>query len=130
VEPDLLAVCDVLLVEDDIDLGDAIASSLKRKGLDVRTVPSASSALGVLQRVRPRVAVLDHNLPGESGLALAERIHKILPDLPIGTPWKKSGSGYSSTSLCQLRRCIRRSFDSSSRLDNISPCGRTDYARG
>jgi DNA-binding NtrC family response regulator len=82
-EPDPLAVCDVLLVEDDIDLGDAIASSLKRRGLDVRTVPSASSALGVLQRVRPRVAVLDHNLPGESGLALAERIHRILPDLPI-----------------------------------------------
>jgi DNA-binding NtrC family response regulator len=76
-------VCDVLIVDDDKTLCDTMASFLQRRGLAVYTAPSPSTALAVLQRVQPRVAVLDYQLPGQSGAVLAERMREHLPALPI-----------------------------------------------
>jgi two-component system, OmpR family, response regulator ResD len=55
--------CDVLVVEDDVDLGALMGSYLTRGGLDVRTAHSGSSALRLLENVQPKVAVLDFRLP-------------------------------------------------------------------
>ena len=75
--------CDVLIVDDDMSLCDIMAASLARRGLAVRSALSASSALAILERVRPKVAVLDYRLPGASGVDLAARIHGLFPDVPI-----------------------------------------------
>jgi DNA-binding NtrC family response regulator len=75
--------CDVLLVEDDLDLGALMGSYLTRGGLDVRTAHSGSSALRLLGNTRPRVAVLDFRLPDMNGVELSQKIIGIVPDLQI-----------------------------------------------
>jgi CheY-like chemotaxis protein len=44
---------------------------------------AATSALALLEKVRPKVAVLDFHLSGVTGVELAARIHERLPDVPI-----------------------------------------------
>jgi DNA-binding response OmpR family regulator len=75
--------CDLLLVEDDVQLGAVMESYLARGGLDVRTMHSGSSALRLLENTQPRVAVLDFRLPDMDGVQLSQKIRQHLPDLPI-----------------------------------------------
>jgi DNA-binding response OmpR family regulator len=73
--------CDVLLVEDDVHLGELMGSYLARGGLDVRTAHSGSSALHLLENPPPRVAVLDFRLPDLDGVQLSRKIRERRPDL-------------------------------------------------
>src|ERR1700722_8192820 len=75
--------CDVLLVEDDVDLGALMGSYLARGGLDVRTAHSGSSALRLLESAHPKVAVLDFRLPDINGVELSQKIRRLVPDLRI-----------------------------------------------
>ncbi|HTR83554.1 MAG TPA: response regulator [Reyranella sp.] len=75
--------CDVLVVDDDVMLGETIARSLSRNGIRTRAVHSGSSALKVLEKERPRVAVLDYELPDTTGPELAQKLHEALPDISI-----------------------------------------------
>jgi DNA-binding response OmpR family regulator len=75
--------CDVLLVEDDVELNNLMGSYLKRGGLDVRTAHSGSSALRLLESVHPKVAVLDFRLPDINGVELSQKIRQLVPDLRI-----------------------------------------------
>ena len=75
--------CDVLLVEDEVDLGALMGSYLARGGLDVRTAHSGSSALLLLENVHPKVAVLDFRLPDTNGVELSQKIIQIVPGLQI-----------------------------------------------
>jgi DNA-binding response OmpR family regulator len=79
----MILVCDVLLVEDDLDLTELMASYLRRGGLNVSTAHSSSSALHLLTKITPRVAVLDYRLPGSTGAELAHQLRQALPELPI-----------------------------------------------
>jgi two-component system OmpR family response regulator len=83
VPTDRRGVCDVLIVEDDVRLADAMVSFLIPGGLEVRSAHSGSSALRMLERQAPRVAVLDYHLPDLTGLELAGRLRQQLPNLPI-----------------------------------------------
>jgi len=75
--------CDVLLVEDDLALTELIASYLRRGGMDIRTAHSGSSALRLLTKFIPRMAVLDFQLPDLDGTQLAQQLRQALPNLPI-----------------------------------------------
>ena len=75
--------CDLLLVEDDLDLAEVMASYLRRGGLDVRTAHSGSSALRLMATAIPRVAVLDYQLPDRNGAELARLLRQAMPNLPI-----------------------------------------------
>ncbi|HTR84178.1 MAG TPA: response regulator [Reyranella sp.] len=46
-------------------------------------MPGGSAALRLLERVRPRVVVLDYQLPGKTGLELASALHDRCARLPI-----------------------------------------------
>ena len=81
--PSQIRRCDVLLVEDEIALGEVMGSYLARGGLEVRTAHSGSSALLLLESSVPAVAVLDFRLPDTDGLELAQKIRERLPALPI-----------------------------------------------
>ena len=75
----------VLVVDDNpIDLRLATVV-LKLEGYDVRAAADAEAALAVLELCRPRVILLDLQLPGLGGLALTQRL-KADPttrDIPI-----------------------------------------------
>lgn len=71
--------CDVLIVDDDVILGDTIARYLRRAGLVVRPAHSGSSALRVIGETEPRVALIDYELPDTTGVELASRLRERLP---------------------------------------------------
>ena len=58
----------VLLVEDEINIIEAIRFLLTREGWQVDTHSDGATALDTIRAVRPDLVVLDHMLPGKSGL--------------------------------------------------------------
>ena len=75
--------CDVLVVDDDFALSEAIAQLLIRSGLHVRKAHNASAALSFAAFAPPRVAILDYQLPDSTGLALASALHAENPRMHI-----------------------------------------------
>jgi len=73
----------VLLVEDDTALRDAVRSSLRAEGYEVRAEEDGTGIRGVATSFRPDLAVLDVRLPqGPSGLGIARMLRET-DELPI-----------------------------------------------
>jgi signal transduction histidine kinase/ActR/RegA family two-component response regulator len=64
----------ILVVDDNEDAAQALASLLEIEGFEVRIAASAEQALAALQTFSPEVAVLDLGLPGMDGYELAGRL--------------------------------------------------------
>ncbi len=65
----------VLIVDDNESFLDAARALLQREGMDVVGVASTTAqALGLAAELRPDVVLVDINLGGESGFALARRL--------------------------------------------------------
>jgi DNA-binding response OmpR family regulator len=64
----------ILAVDDDPRVRRFVSQTLKGAGHDVVTVGDAESALAQLLMSRPDLFLLDINLPGMHGLALAEKL--------------------------------------------------------
>lgn len=60
----------VLLIEDEPNIAEAIAFLLSRDGLRVSQASEGLSALVMLQADPPDLVILDHMLPGMSGLEI------------------------------------------------------------
>lgn len=66
----------VLVVDDNVDAAESLATLLLLHGHDVVTVHGASAALGAARQLRPDVAMLDIGLPGMDGYELARRLRE------------------------------------------------------
>jgi CheY-like chemotaxis protein/two-component sensor histidine kinase len=64
----------VLVVDDNTDAAEMLATLLRLDGHDVRTAASGPAALEIIKNFRPHVAFLDIGLPGMSGYELARRM--------------------------------------------------------
>jgi len=73
----------LLLVEDDIDLAEGLAASLRRSGYDVDWVVSGTEAERVLQSTEFDLILLDLNLPGKSGLELLRGLRGRKKPVPV-----------------------------------------------
>jgi DNA-binding response OmpR family regulator len=75
----------VLLIEDEPNIAEAIRFLLSRDGLRVSHVAEGAAALAFVQEDRPDLVVLDHMLPGMSGLEVltALRADPVNRDLPV-----------------------------------------------
>ena len=75
----------VVLVEDELNIAEAIRFLLGREGWRVETLANGSSAADVIRKARPDLVMLDVMLPGKSGFEiLAElREDETLAQLPI-----------------------------------------------
>lgn len=73
----------ILLVDDDRDLLKLISLRLSSAGYAVQTAESATQALSKLALARPRLVITDLRMEGMDGLALFERIHAVMPTLPV-----------------------------------------------
>ena len=58
----------VLLVEDEVNIIEAVRFLLSREGWQVDTHSDGATAVDTIRTVRPDLVVLDHMLPGKSGL--------------------------------------------------------------
>jgi two-component system, OmpR family, response regulator len=75
----------VLLIEDEPNIAEAIRFLLTRDGLRVSHAVEGASALTLLRQDRPDLVILDHMLPGMSGLEVltALRTDPESCDLPV-----------------------------------------------
>jgi DNA-binding response OmpR family regulator len=74
---------DILLVEDEGAIAEALRRMLLRAGYIVRTAKDGVEALAELGQRLPSVLILDLILPGVSGYAILEHIHEHQMLLPI-----------------------------------------------
>jgi DNA-binding response OmpR family regulator len=75
----------VLLIEDEVNIAEAIRFLLSRDGLRVSHVTDGATALVLMRQDRPDLVILDHMLPGMSGLEVlsALRGDPANHDLPV-----------------------------------------------
>lgn len=66
----------ILIVDDHQDTCEALARMCEKKGLPARYVLSGEDALKAVHDRMPKVLVLDHMMPGQSGLQVMERLHR------------------------------------------------------
>ena len=64
----------ILLVDDDPELRQLLATYLGRHGLDVLLLPDTRQLDAYLERYQPHLVVLDLMMPGEDGLAACRRL--------------------------------------------------------
>lgn len=75
----------VLLVEDELNIVEAIRFLLGREGWSVDTHSDGTDAAEVIRERRPDLVVLDVMLPGKSGFDILEELrgHEQTADLPV-----------------------------------------------
>lgn len=73
----------ILLVDDDAELRQLLATYLGRHGFDTLLLPDTRQLDAYLARFAPRLVVLDLMLPGEDGLAACRRLRARGERLPI-----------------------------------------------
>lgn len=75
----------VLLVEDEENIAEAISFILSRDGWQVEHLPDGITAVATAARIAPALIILDHMLPGPSGLEIlaALRGNPATADLPV-----------------------------------------------
>jgi CheY-like chemotaxis protein len=69
----------ILVVDDQHDAADAVAALLSTMGHDVRTAYGPHEALQLFREYRPRVVLMDINMPDMSGYETAAYM-RLLPD--------------------------------------------------
>ena len=73
----------VILVEDDEDLREAIAITLRMKGIEYVTHRRAETVLPLLNPELKTVLITDYKLPGMTGIDLLKIVRKECPELPV-----------------------------------------------
>jgi DNA-binding response OmpR family regulator len=75
----------ILVVDDDVDLTEAIERTLRRRGFDVLIAYRGADAIEMARRQHPTVVVLDIDMPGMSGIDVCRHLRASmeLADIPI-----------------------------------------------
>ncbi len=73
----------ILLVDDDVEFGVALSKILKGEGHEVAVALNTPEGLKCLSNDKFELVLADLSMPGESGLALLEKIKKDYPKLPV-----------------------------------------------
>lgn len=77
------AVLDVLLVEDDLDVRNALATALRDNGHFVVEAPDAEQAFAALRARSFDLALCDVQLPGKSGLDVLRHVKRDMPRMAV-----------------------------------------------
>ncbi len=73
----------ILVVEDDIDLRDALSDTLQMAGYNVGVAQDGRMALDMIESKNPALLVTDIQMPRMDGHALLKHVRKRWPDLPV-----------------------------------------------
>lgn len=121
----------VLIVEDDSNISKALEIRIKANGYLVSKASDAVFAMSEIVNRTPDVVVLDINLPGGSGLTVAERMlgNDITAGVPIIfiTASKKSGLRQEAENLNAIA-FLEKPFSSVDLLEAISKATDKDQA--
>ncbi|WP_454916679.1 nitrogen assimilation response regulator NtrX [Xanthobacter sediminis] len=94
---------DILIVDDEADIGELVAGILEDEGYSARTARDADGALGAIAARRPNLIFLDIWLQGSrlDGLELLNEIKGQYPDVPVVMI---SGHGNIETAVAAIKR--------------------------
>jgi len=94
---------DILIVDDEADIGELVAGILEDEGYRARTAREADGALGAIAQRRPNLIFLDIWLQGSrlDGLELLNEIKAQHPDIPVVMI---SGHGNIETAVAAIKR--------------------------
>ncbi|MDH1561964.1 sigma-54-dependent transcriptional regulator [Ectopseudomonas chengduensis] len=73
----------VIVVDDEAAIREAVQQWLELSGFDVRTCASAAEALALVDRDFPGIVVSDVRMPGSDGLQLLDKLLQVDTDLPV-----------------------------------------------
>ncbi len=74
---------EILIVEDDRVILEALSYNLSREGFGVSRATSGAEALGIARKLRPDLILLDIMLPEESGIEVCQKIRERDEDVVI-----------------------------------------------
>ena len=73
----------VLLVDDDVVLGEIVVTSLKLEGYNIEYVTSLFAMEGLVKAFRPDIIILDIEVSDGNGIDEMRHIREYAPDLPV-----------------------------------------------
>ncbi len=73
----------ILVVEDNADMRETLASFLESEGFKVVAVPSTEEGIDVVDEQKIDLGLIDINLPGKSGFDMVEYIREQGSDIPL-----------------------------------------------
>jgi two-component system nitrogen regulation response regulator GlnG len=73
----------VWIVDDDRSIRWVLEKALAREGIPYKSFSTAGEVLQALQHAQPQVIVSDIRMPGESGLALLNKVKERSPQVPV-----------------------------------------------
>jgi CheY-like chemotaxis protein len=74
---------DILVIEDDPIMREALADWLQAAGYGVRTVPDGSTGLAAVQFAAPALVVTDIHMPGMNGATVISELKRHYPQVVI-----------------------------------------------
>jgi len=90
----------ILLIDDDPALGAYLARVLRtRGGFDVTHELDSIGALRCIETAQWDLLLTDIELPGMTGLELLDRVHQLVPDLPVAVLTGHASVDYAVTAL-------------------------------
>ena len=75
----------IVIVEDEPDILDVLSYNLKREGFEVATSQNGAEGLGLIQRLKPDLVLLDLMLPGMDGLDVCRQLktNSVTDNIPV-----------------------------------------------
>jgi len=80
--PEVAPEARILVVDDEINMVELLAVSLKFQGFEVHTASSGTAALDLARQIRPDAVILDVMMPGMDGLGVLRRLRADGIDAP------------------------------------------------
>lgn len=74
---------DILIIEDDAILREALAHWLQAAGYDVRTAKDGCAGLAAVKTAAPALVVTDIHMPGMSGTMVIAELKRGYPGIPV-----------------------------------------------
>ena len=79
----ILPQAKVLLIDDEVEFGSALAERLRLRDYDARAFSQAKDALDIIQSDPPHVVLLDFRMPGMDGIEVLKIIKQMNPSIEV-----------------------------------------------
>lgn len=74
---------EILLIEDDVIQAHEIEIYFERQGFTVSKLTGGSDSLHNVERIDPKVVIVDYHLPDIDGMTVAARVHRLAPHAAV-----------------------------------------------
>ena len=81
--PDMTKTTDILIIEDDAIMREALAEWLEAAGYGVRTAVDGNAGLAAVKLAAPDLVVTDIYMPGVNGAVVITELKRAYPGIPV-----------------------------------------------